>query len=426
MRVNFKKVVTVLTLISFMTFYFVPITLAEEKEHKQVRNMINSLFNGFIIDGKDLTARHYQIRGLSVVRDYIYDIPQLKDDDYHDESEDDKSDDEDEKINDYYKNLTTPALYELASQKIKENYLGGNRLKSTEILEINRELIYRLDKVTKSSGITVQNYMYGMVNLGFTGKVLAETTVQDAALIAKYLPESKDKEKQKKSTNKSESKFDTKKILKEIEKANDEIIKGNKKFEEGKVPQAYHKYEKAITKGLDVLRIAKIEYRGDNDFDGVENYIEFAFGTNPFMVDTDGDGLGDKFEIAFYEVLDPTKKDTDGNEVLDGVEDFDQDGLENRKEQEVFTNPTLEDTDRDLLSDGKEVGKYRTNPVKADTDTDGLDDGTEIELGTDPNNSDTNGNGILDGQENYVQTIVDSELGASVKFDAQGDADKIK
>ncbi|MDA8234879.1 MAG: hypothetical protein M0Z31_08805 [Clostridia bacterium] len=35
------------------------------------------------------------------------------------------------------------------------------------------------------------------------------------------------------------------------------------------------------------------------------------------------------------------------------------------------------DTDRDLLSDGKEVGKYRTNPVKADTDTDGLDDGTD-------------------------------------------------
>src|SRR5262245_42089546 len=82
--------------------------------------------------------------------------------------------------------------------------------------------------------------------------------------------------------------------------------------------------------------------------------------------DSDGDGIPDDVEIA--NGLDP-------NNPVDGLDDFDQDGLTNREELMQFgTNPRNPDTDGDTLRDGEEGG-YHTDPLLFDTDGDGFSDG---------------------------------------------------
>jgi len=57
------------------------------------------------------------------------------------------------------------------------------------------------------------------------------------------------------------------------------------------------------------------------------------------------------------------------------VLDSDEDGLENGLEAELGTNPQSSDTDGDGLSDYDEYCKYRTDPTKNDSDEDGKPDG---------------------------------------------------
>lgn len=67
-----------------------------------------------------------------------------------------------------------------------------------------------------------------------------------------------------------------------------------------------------------------------------------------------------------------------------GVTDTDGDGLTNDQENQAGTNPAVQDTDGDTLSDGDEVKKYRTDPLKADSDGDGYTDAQEIKNGYNP------------------------------------------
>jgi hypothetical protein len=68
-----------------------------------------------------------------------------------------------------------------------------------------------------------------------------------------------------------------------------------------------------------------------------------------------------------------------------GGNDADGDELNDRRESELGTDPSLADTDEDGLTDGAEVRDHQTNPLAADSDTDGVLDGDEVALGTDPN-----------------------------------------
>lgn len=78
-----------------------------------------------------------------------------------------------------------------------------------------------------------------------------------------------------------------------------------------------------------------------------------------------------------------------------GGNDADEDGLNDRREAELGTDPSLADTDEDGLTDGAEVREHRTNPLAADSDGDGVLDGDEVALGTDPNDP-NNGAGAAD------------------------------
>ena len=99
----------------------------------------------------------------------------------------------------------------------------------------------------------------------------------------------------------------------------------------------------------------------------------------PFVIDTDGDGLDDSFELAIG--TDPALADTDGDGINDGQElGYDGDGS--------FYNYVTD-----------------TDPQSGDSDGDGVNDGVEIAAGTNPldNTSypliadgDVNGDGQVD------------------------------
>lgn len=137
--------------------------------------------------------------------------------------------------------------------------------------------------------------------------------------------------------------------------------------------------------------------------------------------DRDNDGLSDSYELA--NGLDP---DDDGSigESSPGARDGphgsegdpDEDGLTNSQERDLRTNPRSEDTDGDGLIDSVEdnsgtfisITRTGTSPVNPDTDGDGIPDAVENpdlpfidsnQPGTDPNNPDTDGDSVGDNVE---------------------------
>lgn len=84
--------------------------------------------------------------------------------------------------------------------------------------------------------------------------------------------------------------------------------------------------------------------------------------------------------------------------------DSDEDGIFDRKETKIGSDPLNPDSDNDGLSDGAEFLLYQTDPIKQDTDDDGLSDAAELTRGTDPLNADTDGDGLLDGREDLLGT----------------------
>jgi len=62
-----------------------------------------------------------------------------------------------------------------------------------------------------------------------------------------------------------------------------------------------------------------------------------------------------------------------------GGSDNDKDGLIKRVELEIGTDPDNPDTDGDGLKDGEEVNTYKTDPLNTDSDADNLKDGEEVD-----------------------------------------------
>jgi len=122
--------------------------------------------------------------------------------------------------------------------------------------------------------------------------------------------------------------------------------------------------------------------------------------TNPLITDSDGDGLLDGEEDENNNgKRDGTEtaadlNDTDGggqsdyrekivdgtdpNDSEDDINDSDGDGLSDPVEIDIGTNITLKDSDYDGLSDYDEFIVHQTDPMKNDTDGDGLLDGEEL------------------------------------------------
>lgn len=149
-------------------------------------------------------------------------------------------------------------------------------------------------------------------------------------------------------------------------------------------------------------------------FTNAQEYLVSAiFGksTDPRNNDTDGDGVQDGEEIAGYYIIVNSQVAWVMSNPL--IEDTDADGISDLLERYSFlTNASLADTDGDSLSDFREVYytntfgnfTYKTNATDRDTDGDLLDDSEEIDKGldgfvTNASNPDTDGDGLLDGEE---------------------------
>lgn len=169
----------------------------------------------------------------------------------------------------------------------------------------------------------------------------------------------------------------------------------------------------------------------DTDGDGVSDGKEFDLGSSPTKIDSDDDGIPDSTELAYPKIcvatdrnaqrrpaascqdstqcsagetcngLDPTKADTDGDGVNDGVEDQDFNGTIATNTGE--TDPRLLDTDGDGVSDkdsGSKIcradglGMVNRKPLP----------GQSIQLGSDPIFGDAK---VVSGTNNSAAAIVD-------------------
>jgi len=135
-------------------------------------------------------------------------------------------------------------------------------------------------------------------------------------------------------------------------------------------------------------------FDADTDNDGLEDGEEvLTYGTDPTLEDTDGDLMDDYYEVnQGFDPLDDS----------DSQDDADGDGLTNFEEFYWNTNPHSNDTDGDGMPDKWEVYSG-TNPLVDDTDLDNDGDGLtnleEYQSGTNPSDPDTDDDGFLDSEE---------------------------
>ncbi|MBN1962145.1 MAG: DUF11 domain-containing protein [Deltaproteobacteria bacterium] len=148
------------------------------------------------------------------------------------------------------------------------------------------------------------------------------------------------------------------------------------------------------------------EGRGDNDGDGILNYLDADDNDGP-TGDADGDGVTNSDEI------------TNGTNPNDS--DSDDDGVNDGDEITNGTNPNDTDTDDDGLSDGDEITNG-TNPNDSDSDNDGLNDNDEVTAGTNPNDIDSDDDGVPDDNEvDYNQDTDDDGLINALDPDSDND-----
>jgi hypothetical protein len=102
--------------------------------------------------------------------------------------------------------------------------------------------------------------------------------------------------------------------------------------------------------------------------------------------DPDRDGLSNRGE--FLVKSDPRDSDSDSDGVEDGDEDADRDRVDNANEIDQKTHPRDRDSDDDGIKDGDE-----------DVDDDGLEGAEEDATGNDPDDADTDDDGTEDGDE---------------------------
>ncbi len=144
-------------------------------------------------------------------------------------------------------------------------------------------------------------------------------------------------------------------------------------------------------------------YMRDRDGDGLLDYLEDMYMTDPDNKDTDGDGLLDGDEININ--TNPRVGDTDGNGISDYEEDFDGDGIHNGGEYATGTCMFAYDSDYDGVNDHDEIYLYGIDPRNEDSDSDGIKDGDEMTLGLNPGSNDSDSDGITDDLVTFDQSL---------------------
>jgi outer membrane protein OmpA-like peptidoglycan-associated protein len=104
----------------------------------------------------------------------------------------------------------------------------------------------------------------------------------------------------------------------------------------------------------------------DSDHDGITDKDEQLLGTDPKKLDSDSDGFSDRKEIGRNI---SAARDTDGDGIIDALdEDDDNDSLLTRDEVLLATSAYIADSDNDGLLDNYEVGSEFQYPLDSDND----------------------------------------------------------
>lgn len=119
------------------------------------------------------------------------------------------------------------------------------------------------------------------------------------------------------------------------------------------------------------------------DFDSGYGLVQATLALQ--SLDDDNDGIPDTQDNCPNDA-NTTQDDNEGDGIGDVCDpDDDNDGLSDIDETIYGTNPFVIDSDGDTLSDGDEVNIHGTDPTLIDTDSDGFNDDIEISAGSDPN-----------------------------------------
>jgi len=137
---------------------------------------------------------------------------------------------------------------------------------------------------------------------------------------------------------------------------------------------------------------AGIAVNTDADGDGLSDYEEWVYGSDPLKPDMSGDGMTDYEKIILG--LDPARMDTYGDGLPDwwvvqqgldhtlsqAARDADGDGLTNAEEFQLGFDPNdgIADNDGDGLPDWEEIHRFGTSPFTVDTDADGTNDASVV------------------------------------------------
>lgn len=137
----------------------------------------------------------------------------------------------------------------------------------------------------------------------------------------------------------------------------------------------------------------------DSDKDSVSNDLENKLGLDPYMADSDKDGVSDKDELGDKPAEAPLDTDDDGTiNALDTDDDGDGDPTEhemvdpNRDRSVADARDSDQDGTPDYLD--KDSGW-----ATLDDDNDGITNGEEKEVGTNPSLTDSDGDGVPDSIE---------------------------
>lgn len=163
-------------------------------------------------------------------------------------------------------------------------------------------------------------------------------------------------------------------------------------------PAAFDVLRSRASLGVKALFVANLNAKPapggpvvDSDADGLSDAEEDALGTEKTNPDTDGDGITDLIESVVD--FDPLSEDMPtACNGLDLTADSDLDGLSDCEEAVLGTEPTLVDSDGDGIPDQLELfafTDYLEPDAELDADGDGVSNGDEVRQRSDPRSTDT-------------------------------------
>jgi hypothetical protein len=133
------------------------------------------------------------------------------------------------------------------------------------------------------------------------------------------------------------------------------------------------------TSDMDAARLATYNLQAGDTWtasDHMPVVVDLAWGGDA-SEDLDEDGVPDGLDNC-PEVPNPAQADFNGNGMGDACEDSDNDGLWDAEELNWGTDPLVQDTDGDGLTDSVEIYLYNSDPLSSDTDGDGVSDSIEL------------------------------------------------